>query len=185
MQDDSWQAFSERVTYDDGLHASCVASSSPIGDLQLVALRERNLNVLGTLAAFGERRSDASDDESPMAQDMLRLDNKLNVMMAMLDQLLQRGADLPPRQFIRFNAVGALLPIALWPAHAASALLRLHFDGCMALPLELPARLVQERDGDHVFVAFECLGDATGDALERLVFRHHRRKVAESRQASA
>jgi hypothetical protein len=44
---------------------------------------------------------------------------------------------------------------------------------------------VQERDGDHVFVAFEFLGDATGDALERLVFRHHRRKVAESRQASA
>lgn len=184
MQDDFWQAFSERVTYEDGLHASCVASSSPIGDLQLIALRERNLNVLGTLAAFGERRSDATDDESPMAQEMLRLDNKLNVMMAMLDQLLQRGAELPPLQFIRFNAVGALLPTTLWPARAVSGLLKLHFDGCMALPLELPARLVQERDGGHVFVVFEFLGDATCDALERLVFRHHRRKVAESRQAS-
>jgi hypothetical protein len=182
MQDHSWQAFSERVTYEDGLHASCVASSSPIGDLQLVALRERNLNVLGTLAAFGERRGDAADDDSPMAQELLRLDNKLNVMMAMLDQLLQRGADLPSRQFIRFNAIGALLPATLWPTPATTGLLRLHFDGCMALPLELPARLVQERDVDHVFVAFDSLGDATCDALERLVFRHHRRKVAESRQ---
>ena len=184
MQDDSWQAFSERVSYEDGLHASCVPSSTPIGDLQLIAMRERNLNVLGTLAAFGERRSDVTDDESPMTQELLRLDNKLNVMMAMLDQLLQRGADFPSRQFIRFNAVGAVLPATLWPAGATKGLLRLHFDGCMALPLELPARLVQERDVDHVFIAFESLDDATCDALERLVFRHHRRKVAESRQMS-
>ena len=146
MQDDSWGAFSGRVTYEDGLHARCEPASAPIGDLQLAAMRERNLNVLGTLAAFGERRSDVADEESPMAQELLRLDNKLNVMMAMLDQLLQRDADLPPRQFIRFNAVGALLPSTLWPAQAASGLLKLHFDGCMALPLELPARLVQERE---------------------------------------
>lgn len=184
MQDDSWQAFSERVSYEDGLHAECVPSPAPIGDLQLVTMRERNLNVLGTLAAFGERRSDVADDESPMSQELLRLDNKLNVMMAMLDQLLQRGANLPSRQFIRFNAVGALLPAVMWPARTERGLLKLHFDGCMALPLELPARLMRERDADHVFIAFESLDDATRDALERLVFRHHRRKVAESRQMS-
>jgi Atypical PilZ domain, cyclic di-GMP receptor len=178
MQDDSWQVFSERVSYDDGLHASCVPMPDPLGELQLAAMRERNLNVLGTLAAFGERRGDLSDDESPVAQDLARLDSKLNVLMAMLDQLLQRGAELPPRQPVRFNAVGALLPRSLWPAHEATSLLRLHFEGCLALPLELPARLVHERDGGHVFVAFETLDEATGDALERLVFRHHRRKVA-------
>lgn len=178
MQDESWQAFSERVSYDDGLHVSCVAMPQPLAELQLAAMRERNLSVLGTLAVFSERRLDASDDESPMAQDIQRLDSKLNVLMAMLDQLLQRDAELPPRQPVRFNAVGALLPRALWPSSATTALLRLHFDGCLALPLELPARLVQERDADHIFVSFETMDDVTADALERLVFRHHRRKVA-------
>ncbi|MHA6205498.1 PilZ domain-containing protein [Dyella soli] len=184
MHDDAWQAFCDRVSYEDSLHAGCVAVALPQDELQLAVMRERNLNVLGTLAAFGERRLDVADDESPLAQELLRMDNKLNVLMAMFDQLLQRGAELPARQPVRFNAVGAVLPAALWPGGAATGLLRLHFDGCLALPLELPARLLQERDGDHVFVAFETLDDVTGDALERLVFRHHRRKVAGRRQTA-
>jgi hypothetical protein len=178
MQDDSWQAFSERVSYDDGLHVSVAVMPQPLAELQLAAMRERNLSVLGTLAVFSERRLDAADDESPVAQDIQRLDSKLNVLMAMLDQLLQRDAELPPRQAVRFNAVGALLPRELWPSPASTALVRLHFDGCLALPLELPARLVQERDEGHIFVSFDSIDEVTADALERLVFRHHRRKVA-------
>jgi hypothetical protein len=184
MQDASWQDFSERVAYDDGLHADCVAVSEPLGELQRAAMRDRNLSVLGTLAVFSERRSESPDEESPIAQDMLRLDSKLNVLMAMLDQLLRRGADLPPRTPVSFNAIGALLPVSLWPAGSEHALLRLHFDGCLALPLELLARRVQERDADHIFVAFESMDEATCDAIERLVFRHHRRKVAERRSAT-
>jgi hypothetical protein len=185
MQDPSWQAFSERVTYDDGLHVSRAALPQPFSDLQRAAMRERNLSVLGTLAVFSERRSEPVDDESPMAQELLRLDSKLNVMMAMLDQLLQRDTQLPSRQPVQFNAVGAVLPTAVWPAAETDGLLRIHFDGCLALPLEIPAQRVLERDGDHVFVTFETLDDTTCDALERLVFRHHRRKVAERRQTAS
>lgn len=185
MQDAAWNHFSERVTYDDGLHASCVAMPAPLGDLQRVAMRDRNLSVLGTLAVFSERRAELADDENPAAQEMQRLDSKMNVLMAMLDQLLQRGADLPLRVRVSFNAMGALLPKTLWPAGETQALVRLHFDGCLALPLELLAQRVQERDGDHVFVAFETLDEATCDAIERLVFRHHRRKVAERRSSAS
>ena len=185
MQDASWQDYSERVTYDDGLHASCVALPEPPGDLQRAAMRDRNLSVLGTLAVFNERRSDVADEESPVGQDMQRLDSKLNVLMAMLDQLLQRDAELPPRVRVSFNAIGALLPVALWPAGQDHALVRLHFDGCLALPLEMVARRGQERDADHVFVVFESMDEATCDAIERLVFRHHRRKVAERRSTAS
>lgn len=181
MQDASWQAFSERVTYDDGLHASCTALTELPGDLERAAMRDRNLSVLGTLAVFSERRSEPVDEENPLAQDMQRLDSKLNVLMAMLDQLLQQRAELPPRSRVSFNAIGALLPLSVWPAGQAKALLRLHFDGCLALPLELVARHAQERDADHIFVVFEAMDEATCDAIERLVFRHHRRKVAERR----
>lgn len=185
MQDSPWHAFTDRVSYEDELHAGCEPLAAPLGEQQLAAMRERNLGVLGTLAAFGERRNDALDDENPLAQELLRLDSKMNVLMAMLEQLLRRDAVLPPRRAVRFNAVGALLPRALWPTGAAAALLRLHFDGCLALPLELSARLMpiaaQECDVDHVFAVFEALDEVTLDAIERLVFRHHRRKVAGKR----
>ncbi|RDI97728.1 PilZ domain-containing protein [Dyella solisilvae] len=181
---DTWQAFSSRITFEDGLHASSVPVDLPLSGLREGAMRERNLNVLGTLAAFGERRNESADEDTPMALDLMRLDNKLNVLMGMLDQLLQRDLPLPPRQPVEFNAIGAVLPVVVWPRVQAAGLLRLHFDGCLALPLELPARLVQERDMDHVFVAFEFMDDVMGDALERLVFRHHRRKVAGRRLTS-
>jgi hypothetical protein len=59
---------------------------------------------------------------------------------------------------------------------------RLRFDVCRSLPLELAAK-VERRLGDgQVFVVFAAPGDVLGDAIERLVFRHHRRKVAETRQ---
>lgn len=185
MQDASWQAYSERVTYDDGLHVGCLAVTEPLGDLQRTAMRDRNLSVLGTLAVFNERRSEAADEENPAAQDMQRLDSKMNVLMAMLDQLLQRGSELPPRVRVSFNAIGALLPRSLWPVGQTQALVRLHFDGCLALPLELVAQNAQERDADHIFVSFESMDEATCDAIERLVFRHHRRKVAERRATTS
>lgn len=178
MQTISWQDFSERVTYDDELHVACVPLPAAMGDSQLAAMREGNLSVLQTLAVFGERHGAPPDEESPVAQELLRLDGKINVLMAMLDQLLRRETELPPRLPVSFNAVGAVLPTAAWPAGEMHALLRLHFDGCLALPLQLPVRRVQERDANHILVAFESMDDVTCDALERLVFRHHRRKVA-------
>jgi hypothetical protein len=181
MQDATWQSFSERVAYDDGLHVSCVALPQPLDDQQRAAMRERNLSVLGTLAVFNERRSEGADEENPLTQDIQRLDSKLNVLMAMLEQLLRRDGELPPRVKVSFNAIGALLPTAIWPAGQTRALVRLHFDGCLALPLELAAQRVQERDADHIFAVFESMDEATCDAIERLVFRHHRRKVAERR----
>ena len=61
-------------------------------------------------------------------------------------------------------------------------LLRLRFDVCRSLPLELPAQVERRFDDGRVFVVFAPLSDVLGDAIERLVFRHHRRKVAEARQ---
>ncbi|WP_266171296.1 PilZ domain-containing protein [Dyella subtropica] len=184
MRDESWQAFSERVDYEDRLHVDCMALSEPMHEAEATALRERNLNVLTTLTAFDERRSDAIEDETPLMQELARIDSKLNVLMAVVDRLLLPEVNLPARQPIRFNAVGALLPGALLPPGAASILLRIHFDACRALPLELPANITAHRIDDMAFVAFETVGESVGEGLERLVFRHHRRKVAGARQSA-
>ena len=106
---------------------------------------------------------------------------KLTALVDIVNQLLVPASTLPPRQLLRFNAVGALLPASLVPAGDAM-LLRLRFDLCRSLSLELPARMGRRFDDGHVFVEFTSLGDVSGDAIERLVFRHHRRKVAEARQ---
>lgn len=177
--DEKWQAFSERVTYQGQPHVG-VEAFDPHAEA-LARLNERNLHVLRSLASLDERRADtANDDDSPLMQELQRMDSKINVLLDIVDRLLLPATLLPPRQPVSFNAVGLVVPEILLPADSR-LLVRLHFDACRALPLELPAQRGKAVGNDNVFLFFRELSDMVEDGLERFVFCHHRRKVAEAR----
>jgi len=179
-----WEDFEQRVSCEESLHADCEPLAWPPSPARLQQLAERNANVLAAIAALEERRADSGEDDSPLMQEILRMDAKLNVLVEIVNSLLVPGGTLPPRQLLRFNAIGAVLPASLAPA-GGGLLLRIRFDLCRSLPLELAAQVQRQFDDGRVFVVFAPPGDALGDAIERLVFRHHRRKVAGSRQPAA
>ena len=181
MTASSWDEFDQRLSSEEYLHADSEPLAWPPSPELLQRLAERNANALATLAALEERRADLGDDDNPLMQEMLRMDAKLTALVEIVNQLLAPASGLPPRRTLRFNAVGAVLPAALLPA-GEGLLLRLRFDACRSLPLELAGRMVRTVDESRGFVEFAVQGDATSDAIERLVFRHHRRKVAEARQ---
>ncbi len=182
MQDDAWSAFSERVSCEYRWPAACVRIEWPLPTGESHRLDERNVHALATIAALEERRTEGVDDDNPLLQEMVRLDAKLTALIDIVNRLLVPPEDVPPRQSVRFNAAGAVLPAVLLPI-GDHVLLRLHPDVCPSLPLELPAKVLRRLDDGLAFVAFENLGEGTCEALERLVFRLHRRKVAETRQS--
>lgn len=182
MTDALWLAFSERVYVEDPLRVVVQPLDPATDKLALARLSERNLGTLASIAALEERRIESTDEDNPVLQELGRLDAKLNALVDIVNRLLTPADTLPPRQRVRFNACGALLPSALLPA-GELMLIRLHLDGCPSLPLELPAQVRQRLEEGMAFLSFEGLGDATASALERLVFRLHRRKVAEARQS--
>jgi len=181
MQQVTIETINDRVSVD----AFIPAAIQPLpGDVHArLHLRDGNLTVLGALESFGEQPMD-TDEESPLYLEWQRVDAKLNAVMAMVGQLLQRDAALPPRYAVRFNAVGAVLPKALWPLGTSDGVLQLHLDALPGLPLRLAARLLGECNAEQVSVAFEGLGDVVTASLERMVFRHHRRFIAEMRQTA-
>lgn len=180
MGDEGWQAFSERVTWDAAFHATCEAASRPDA-AALGLVNDRNANVLVAVSALMDRRAENNEDDGQLSQEVARLDAKLNVLMEIVNRLLLPQSALPPRVPMRFNAVGAVLPWAGLPPVGQTVMLRLHFDACRALPLELPGvRLAGPSDG-RGFIGFEGLSEAVRDGIERLVFRQHRRQVAEAR----
>lgn len=181
MTDALWLAFSERVCVDDQLRLALLPRGD--GASSLAQLGERNLSTLASIAAIEERRADSADDDSPVLQELARLDAKLNALVDIVNRLLVPTSALPARAHVRFNAIGALVPAALLPAEGDAVCMRIHLDACPSLPLELPARVRRRLDDGLAFLAFEPLGDAAADAIERFVFRHHRRKVAEARQS--
>lgn len=180
QQDETkWQAFSERVTYQGQPHVDIGVFDAASEDV--ARLNERNLHVLRSLASLDERRSEGvSDDDSPLMLELQRMDSKINVLLDIVDRLLLPATLLPPRQSVSFNAVGLIVPESALPA-AERLLVRLHFDACRALPLELPAQRGRLLNDGNTFVYFYELSDVVEDGLERFVFCHHRRKVAEAR----
>ncbi|MBD8871250.1 PilZ domain-containing protein [Rhodanobacter sp. DHB23] len=181
MTASSWEEFEQRLSSEEILHVDCVPLAWPPSPEQLQRLAERNANTLATLDALEERRLDLGDDDNPLMQEMLRMDAKLTALVEIVNQMLAPGASLPSRQALRFNAIGAVLPSALLPS-GEGLLLRLRFDACRSLPLELAGRPSRKIDESRSYVEFVKQNDATSDAIERLVFRHHRRKVAGARQ---
>ncbi|WP_053096295.1 PilZ domain-containing protein [Frateuria defendens] len=185
MATTAWSEFSQRMAY-EGLLPLGVESLPAWPDHgALAAFAERNANVLGAIGALDERRTETPEDDSPLMQEVLRLGSRLNVLMEIVNRLLVPPSSLPPRGMVRLNALGAVVPAGLVAAGDGAStpcLLRLHFDACPALPLELPARVGHRLDDGRAFLLFEELGESVGASLDRLVFRHHRRKVAGSRQ---
>jgi hypothetical protein len=180
MRDDKWTEFSERMAYEGSLHMAVVPlDNTPEA---LAGYNERNLHVLRALASLDERRAEGgSDDDNPLMQELLRMDSKINVLMEVVNRLLIPIAQLPGQHPIRFNALGVVVPQSVLPASDHPLLVRLHFDACRALPLELPGHLERRMDDGSAYIAFIESTEMVEDGLERFVFRHHRRKVAEAR----
>jgi hypothetical protein len=179
MHDKKWQEFSQRMAYEGSLHMAV----EPLDNAPeaLAGYNERNLHVLRALASLDERRAENSgEDDNPLMQELLRMDSKINVLMEVVNRLLIPITQLPGQHVIRFNALGVVVPKDLLPA-TEQLLVRLHFDACRALPLELPGRLEHRFDDGSVYIAFIESSEMVEDGLERFVFRHHRRKVAEAR----
>lgn len=181
MTNTAWDEFEQHLSCEERLLADSEPLPWPPSTEDLQRLAERNANVLATLAALEERRADL-DDNNPLVQEMQRMDAKLTALVEIVNRWLAPPDTLPSRHALRFNAIGALLPAALLPTQGEGLRLRLRFDVCRSLPLEFAAHRERVLDDGSGFVAFAMPADASSDALERLVFRHHRRKVAGSRQ---
>jgi hypothetical protein len=181
MSDSRWDDFEQRVSVEELLHITAEPLAWPLAPARSLSLSERNGNALAAIAALEERRVEAAEDDNPLVQEMRRMDAKLTALVDIVNRLLTPADALPGRRLVRFNARGAVIPTELVPPGEA-LLLSLRFDHCRSLPLELAAEPDRALNDGRTFVAFTALNDAQGDAIERLVFRHHRRKVADARQ---
>ncbi|MHC1480549.1 PilZ domain-containing protein [Frateuria aurantia] len=182
----AWNDFSTHISYEAlvGVHVSAHAPTDnltrePSGFQQL----SLGVSVLETLLSQGEtlRATGKDDERDELMAHLHQLQARLDVMTAMLDQLTGDHTPLP--YAIRLNEYGCLLAAGSGLLdhidQAAGIELRLHFDGCRAVPLILPGR----HDPAHPdFVAFDALPANLSEALGKLIFRQHRLQVAASRQ---
>ncbi|MBL4762523.1 MAG: PilZ domain-containing protein [Gammaproteobacteria bacterium] len=111
--------------------------------------------------------------------DTARLEIKLDLLTNLLGRMLAQNAQFPEAQTVQLSRqqieasafdqyiVGDVLKIELYPS----------FD--YPLPLTLVANIaVTENDNASLVAEFLSMGDSVVDALEKYIFRHHRRAIA-------
>lgn len=171
-----------QVFCDDELGlAWSVVESLPVAPF-LARVNGRNEVVLRTLSLVEEH--DETQAENAERAELHRLEAKLNLVLELLAELvMQRASPLPPRP-LRFNSHGLC-----WVAEDAfelDALLRVE---CYVLPawpvpLELYVRVrsIEPSDGRvRVCASIEGLSEGAATWLDKLVFRRHRRAIAQRR----
>ena len=156
----------------------------------LAGINHENQQVLVADASLDEQRplgpDKKNDDEHELAEDLQRLEFKVNVLIQLVARLLKRGGDLPPVRSVRLRSRGLEWLLEGEAVPPGCALVSLHVSRHFPQPLLLPGRVVgQHADGEGEWLrfAFDGLSPSVTELLERLVFRHHRRSVAGTRSA--
>lgn len=154
--------------------------------LGLAKLNAENQQLLGAEGSLDDVRvTEALKEESPaLVAELQRLEFKLNILLRLVADLASRNAGLPEPQAARLTAQGLEWSGDQAPPSGASGLLSAYINPALPQPLKLPANVIGERLQDGVRVAqlqFVGLSEGVVDALEKLIFRHHRRLVAGSR----
>jgi hypothetical protein len=147
-------------------------------------LDEANLQALHALASLEEQRRAELDDHDPLSAEIHRLDAKLTLVIRMLGRLLQRDAVIPDPVPLSLRARGIEWVAAGQPP-GSWGLVHLYPNRDLPFGLVLPARLEETAAPEHpgrVRAVFSGVGQLVEDEIAKLIFRHHRRAIAETRQ---
>ncbi len=144
---------------------------------ELADLNRRAAALLGLLGGLDEP-APLPDDDPQLAAHLHRLDQKLDLLLSLVGQWLTQELTVPAPQPVRLGLRGALWQAALPPGPGRVSL---YLRGAVPVALQLPAQLQALPDG-QVLAEFHGLDPQLTDALERYIFRQHRRAVAQARR---
>jgi len=153
------------------------------GPAVLANLDEANVTLLKACVAVEEEPAgDKQEDLLPLANELARIDHKLNLVLQLLGRLVPHGGDAPAVH-LRFNSLGVA-----WRAAAAPPRVNEHGIVRIRMRSALPEQLqfavvisgVSERDVEarHLAMSERC-----ADLIHRFCFLKHRKEVAGARKS--
>lgn len=147
---------------------------------------QSTLQVLEAVNAMEEPLPERRIEDAPWHADIVRIDRRLNLLLAMMARLLAREESFDPPQPVCIHSEGIS-----WRADGAAGNGRIgmplvclvYLPAFPSLPVALPTEFRGPVDADPawVYARFLEMNDAVSEQLDRLIFRHHRRSVAGQR----
>ncbi|HEX5754755.1 MAG TPA: PilZ domain-containing protein [Arenimonas sp.] len=148
-------------------------------------LAEHAEGLLRTMALVEETFSDDPEERGNTDLPMHRVEAKLQLLLEMVGTLLARQSDLPTTRTIRWSRLGLSLDADQAAETDATGVVELQLLPWLPQLLSLPCRVlacIAEGERHRVWLAFDPLSPALEAALERHLFRRHRRAISASRR---
>ncbi|MGY0558873.1 MULTISPECIES: PilZ domain-containing protein [unclassified Lysobacter] len=144
--------------------------------------------LLRAIALVEDSRTDDPDERGTQELGMQRIEAKLDLLTALVATLVGNRDTQDHPQSVRWSALGVCLAVGNSAADVAPGTVGVfRVLPCDWLPqaLELPATVlasVADGTGRQLWLRFQALPATLASALERHLFRVHRRAIAESRR---
>lgn len=146
--------------------------------------------LLKGLAIAEDVRGDDPDERKEATPSQQRIEAKLDLVLSLLGRLARRHEEALPVTALRWSHRGLRLD-ALAPAPLAAGtrgIVTVQPATWLSDQIELPATVMDQVEGSqglhHLWLQFDTLNAGLAEAMDRHLFRLHRRQVAEARQAS-
>lgn len=173
--------FEETLSCDQSLPAEFIAGNGGIR----AGVAE---SLLRSIALVEDGRSDDHDERNESSQQLARLEAKLDLSLQLIGRLVRQQSDSLPLRPVRWSRRGIRLQVGPRNGSAAGThgVVRLQPSDWLPESVDLPVEVMAEAaDGagaHYLWLRFSALGDSLEMALERHLFRVHRRQVADSRR---
>lgn len=172
------------LVYEDWLRLRW-AVRGPEDPSEMARRHEANEEFLRAMAVM-ETHAELDEEHSSVAQALGRLELKVGLLTQVVGRVFARQLALPEpvpvRLTTRWLEWRGTPPL---PALGADVVVELYLRPEYPFPLLLGGRVVELADDERTArIALEGLGDALQGWLEKAIFRHHRRAIAQSRRST-
>jgi hypothetical protein len=144
---------------------------------------ERNTALLNALTLIEEATVRQTEEPSPLIAQMERLEAKFDLVLTLLTEALLPESAAPGPVAMRISSRGMVFDAGAPIAAGTVIELSVHFSASLPRPVVLYGVVAEASAGEegHVPVEFRRLGPGVIERLERLVFRRHRRSIAQQK----
>lgn len=153
--------------------------------LKTPSYNDNNEEVLRFIGVLDEFPNEIGDEYEPIAQELTRVETKLNLLLSLVGQLLTVHFPLPPLKAAKLNPVGIEWITDQGPHPGDFGIVEIYLNSSCPRALTFPGRVerVEATDnGYRISVQFLALSASNQERLEKIIFRHHRRRVAMARR---
>jgi len=131
------------------------------------------------------RSEEASEDRGELPLLVQRMDAKLDLMLALIGRLVRQSDSGLTQSMVHWSVRGIRISGATSHAPGTSGSVCLQPSDWLAELVQLPATVLASASDGHVcwlWLRFAPLAPGLHDALERHLFRLHRRQIADARR---